>query len=112
VGKDEASGGLFLRDDIRHGSLRHRSLDGRIGAAAPPGVKQLFDLRFRIVIGVGDDRQKLQPGFTGVVDTQPDGLNAVVGERCAEIALALVVGQNRRANRHRALLANFGAGHE
>ena len=110
--KDEARRGLPLRDDIRHGSLGDGGLDGRIGAAAPPCVKKLLHLCFRKVFWVGDDRQKLQRGFTGVVHAQPDGLNAMIGQRRTEVALAFVVSQNRRANGYRALMASFGAGHE
>ena len=110
--KDKARRCLPLRDDIRHGGFRDGGLDECIGAASPPHVKKLFHLRFREVFWVGDDRQKLQLGFTRVVHAEPDRLNAMVGQRRAEVALAFVVGQNSSANAYRALLPNFGAGHE
>ena len=68
-----------LLNDIGHGSFRDGGLDGRIAATAPPYVKKLFHLRFREIFWVGDDRQKLQLGFTGIVHAQPDRLNAAVG---------------------------------
>ena len=110
--KDKTRRGLPLRDDIRHGGLRDGGLDERIGAASPPDVKKLFHLRFREVFWVGDDRQKLQLGFTGVVHAEPYRLNAMVGQRRAKVTLAFVVGQNSCANGYGTTLPNFGAGNE
>ena len=71
-----------------------------------------LNLRGGEVIRVGNDRQEAQEQIAAVVHAQPNGLDALVGQRRPEIALTFVVGQHCSANGHRALLANLGTGHE
>src|SRR6266480_5453999 len=72
VSKNKSCRRLLLRNDGRHRSLRHHGLDRYVGAASPPGAKELFYLRFRKVFRIGDDRKKLQQRLAGVVHAEPD----------------------------------------